>query len=182
MRYSVKTILALAFLALTNPAQAVTVDLEGTTAVGIRNLEFGGSFWNVSFNAGVWPDVFGQPPEFEKNPLAPALVEAINATLTVFQARSVGEPGSSIDAGFYQLPVFFDENENGLDWLGGYYADRFENGAWLDQLADKPFGGDAWPVTFPGMWADVELVPIPAAVWLFGSALGLLGWVRRRAT
>jgi len=26
------------------------------------------------------------------------------------------------------------------------------------------------------------VVPVPAAVWLFGSALGLLGWVRRRAT
>ena len=25
------------------------------------------------------------------------------------------------------------------------------------------------------------VVPVPAAVWLFGSALGLLGWVRRRA-
>lgn len=25
-------------------------------------------------------------------------------------------------------------------------------------------------------------IPVPAAVWLFGSALGLLGWVRRRAT
>jgi hypothetical protein len=24
-------------------------------------------------------------------------------------------------------------------------------------------------------------IPVPAAVWLFGSALGLLGWVRRRA-
>jgi hypothetical protein len=26
----------------------------------------------------------------------------------------------------------------------------------------------------------VNAVPIPAAVWLFGSALGLLGWLRRR--
>lgn len=28
---------------------------------------------------------------------------------------------------------------------------------------------------------DVNVVPVPAAVWLFGSAMGLLGWVRRRA-
>ena len=27
----------------------------------------------------------------------------------------------------------------------------------------------------------IAVVPVPAAVWLFGSALGLLGWVRRRA-
>lgn len=28
---------------------------------------------------------------------------------------------------------------------------------------------------------SVEVIPIPAAAWLFGSALGLLGWLRRRA-
>ena len=27
-----------------------------------------------------------------------------------------------------------------------------------------------------------SVVPVPAAVWLFGSALGLLGWLRRKAT
>jgi len=25
------------------------------------------------------------------------------------------------------------------------------------------------------------VVPIPATVWLFGSALGLLGWMQRKA-
>lgn len=29
--------------------------------------------------------------------------------------------------------------------------------------------------------ADASVVPVPAAAWLFGSALALLGWVRRRA-
>jgi hypothetical protein len=27
---------------------------------------------------------------------------------------------------------------------------------------------------------NIGMVPVPAAVWLFGSALGLLGWLRRR--
>jgi len=29
---------------------------------------------------------------------------------------------------------------------------------------------------------EVNVVPIPAAVWLFGSAIGMLGWMRRRRT
>jgi len=29
---------------------------------------------------------------------------------------------------------------------------------------------------------NATLVPVPAAVWLFGSALGLLGWIRRKST
>ncbi len=28
---------------------------------------------------------------------------------------------------------------------------------------------------------DVNVVPVPAAVWLFGSGIGLLGWLRRRS-
>jgi hypothetical protein len=33
-----------------------------------------------------------------------------------------------------------------------------------------------------GNYSSSALVPVPAAVWLFGSGLGLLGWFRRRAT
>lgn len=30
-------------------------------------------------------------------------------------------------------------------------------------------------------WIAPAPIPVPASVWLFGSALGLLGWIRRRA-
>ncbi len=43
--------------------------------------------------------------------------------------------------------------------------------------SSKANGGFAWAVRS----GDVSAVPVPAAVWLFGSALGLLGWIRRKA-
>jgi hypothetical protein len=38
----------------------------------------------------------------------------------------------------------------------------------------------AWAVTDGDVAASV--IPIPAAVWLFGSGLGLLGWMRKKAS
>lgn len=49
-------------------------------------------------------------------------------------------------------------------------------------------GGDAFELTAQSgnnsiykVEFSTAAVPVPAAVWLFGSALGLLGWMRRRA-
>jgi hypothetical protein len=41
------------------------------------------------------------------------------------------------------------------------------------------FSGD-FGRNFMSMGIAVTTVPVPAAIWLFGSGLGLLGWVRRR--
>ena len=41
------------------------------------------------------------------------------------------------------------------------------------------FSGD-FGRNFMSMGIAVTTVPVPAAIWLFGSGLGLLGWLRRR--
>jgi hypothetical protein len=42
------------------------------------------------------------------------------------------------------------------------------------------FNGD-FGRNFMSMGIAVTTVPVPAAIWLFGSALALLGWIRRKA-
>ena len=55
------------------------------------------------------------------------------------------------------------------------------NGVWPDkntfELKFKS-GGDELKLT--GTLSSLA-VPIPAAFWLFGSGLGLLGWIRRKS-
>jgi hypothetical protein len=53
----------------------------------------------------------------------------------------------------------------GNDLLIGIHVTAFASGG-SESLVSPP----------PG-----TVIPVPAAVWLFGSALGLLGWVRRRS-
>lgn len=50
-----------------------------------------------------------------------------------------------------------------------------------------PVGSTTWDTSgssyalYPTGIAFQGTVPIPPAVWLFGSALGLMGWMRRKA-
>lgn len=41
-------------------------------------------------------------------------------------------------------------------------------------------GDDDDPINYIARPNGIAVVPVPAAVWLFGSALGMLGWMRRR--
>jgi hypothetical protein len=109
-------------------------------------------------------------------------------------------PGES---GFYGLQQMLT---NGVDDLM-FYGDNIEpgdlgNGWWESALfgTTPDFSGltitrldmivNDLSIVSDGSWTDVTLdatyvvhattVPIPAAIWLFGSGLGLLGWFRRR--
>jgi hypothetical protein len=80
----------------------------------------------------------------------------------------------------------------------GFFSNVEGDTVYWSGTAFAPEGSEAWYTNF-GIgsqghaskngfiqygWAvrsgDVAVVPVPAAVWMFGSALGLLGWMRRR--
>jgi hypothetical protein len=48
--------------------------------------------------------------------------------------------------------------------------------SWTDATTSLPI-----PVTYNQANVNVAPIPVPAAVWLFGSALGVMGWLRRKA-
>lgn len=64
------------------------------------------------------------------------------------------------------IPVIFDGSWNGIHKVVVEH-----------QQADSNWGGDSKAIRIDNFSATV--VPIPASVWLFGSALTGLGWLRR---
>jgi len=77
-------------------------------------------------------------------------------------------------------------NATGRGWAdfgGGFnYRPFYANTGLGAQYAIISLGNasEDFADTTAGVYLVRTVVPVPAAVWLFGSALGLLGWVRRR--
>ena len=72
----------------------------------------------------------------------------------------------TLNDGPFQIPTLFLNFGSDLSNAGGTIGFN------MDEI--DPFDG------FRAGTGTVSAVPVPAAVWLFGSGLGLLGWLRRR--
>ena len=76
--------------------------------------------------------------------------------------------------------LLFDDNDNPIATF--FVPNTGGNNTW-DQLSFGAVQGvKRLVIELNGSGAidNVTYVPVPAAAWLFGSALGLLGWIRRR--
>lgn len=90
--------------------------------------------------------------------------------------------------GLRDLGLVVDETYDDWDWYSsaGYNSNQFEI---IDITPDGTVYGNGrlagsvgGATSRMGFKMTSEVVPIPAAVWLFGSALGVMGWIRRRSS
>ena len=166
-------LLATALLFTGLAAHAFTVDLVGTNATGISDLNIGGTAYDVAFQfaqadtapvacgSAVPCDVF-----FGDETAAQAAITAINAALNPTIAITVG----STEKANYFVP--YSQGGGSVEAVQGTFtADSMwlSIGASLDNTDIIEFAR-----------FSPAVIPIPPAAWLFGSALAILGWIRRR--
>jgi hypothetical protein len=169
-------------------ASAATVvvfgSLEGK-AIGITDLDIDGTSYEVLFDElataasiyGPFPGTFSMTGN-EANAASLAIVAALNTA----EALSVGEDTSedSLLNGRFSIGVSSFGGELPSTQFVVLSEGNFTLGEWTDPRSDQGFyvGEDRTWATF----TPTAVIPVPAAVWLFGSALGLLGWIRKRTT
>ncbi len=192
-----RTALGVILLFVVGSAHAAVVSTLPQTAinftgVGGTNDYAAGFVWNSTSDFASADLYMG----IEGNPSA-------DLTVSLYDDIS-GSPGALIlallganptTAGLYSYTGTTSLTFGNTYWLvasTGVYGDVENEYIWYDgTLGDSNYVATQWrsppetvswftsAIVSPAAFA-VHAVPIPAAVWLFGSGIGLLGWFRRR--
>jgi hypothetical protein len=173
---------------------------DGTNALGIIGLEIdpgSGELWDITFEAdndhdGLPVDcrdvfVYSACPTLFQN--EPGAISAVNQIeLALNDDVSIGGNGNPVVLTIgttkktgYHVPTLYDStdcNDPGqakgtCTVLGKYFAEE-----WAIALSAEIILTSN--VEIAKFTPHVVVIPIPPAAWLFGSALGLLGWIQRK--
>jgi hypothetical protein len=154
--------------------------------------------------------IAGESGQFITDGTANGTAAAGNYTLIDFSVTSSATGGTigSLSGGEYAADIFSTYEPFSFVWDGSSVTQWLESGtngfdwwAFDDELAagqsayffgwdtgniNDPARGAHWdgnnaiPLAVGDIHMSVSAVPVPGAVWLFASGLGMLGWLRRR--
>jgi hypothetical protein len=166
--------LAVMLLLAVGSVQASTIVYSSPGIVtGIAGLDIGGTLYNVDFETGAY-STFGGVEEFWTSiPEASLAVDLINDVLNAGVVRVLNNDSQYFLT--YNPSFSVLAGDGNIDWGVNALPLDFVDVLWVAGVAG------AEP-SFHGARTAWSVVPIPAAVWLFGSALAGLGWFRRRQT
>ena len=180
-------VVAMGLLLGASMAQAAVVFSTNTPnkAVGITDLNIGGTFYNVAFDeqtpaVGIYgglPGVF----DFTTVGSASAAVDAVVAELNTAGALRVGEEViDTLNPLQETFNVGYGSTGNDALAVVDIVQAAIDVGTWANLGADiLLYNGDER--TYATFTVSQPPIPVPAAAWLFGTGMvGLIGITRRR--
>ena len=202
----VTSTLLLTALGASSFANAATLNVVGGQLIGASGVNVAGTLYDVEFKYGSCVDIFDgcdSNSDFDFTSISEANIAAQAVLDQVFIGQYDASNADVYGVGFssentegrYVLRLPWEIGTNGVNnWFNARqilnYSDARidQENAWLccgDTPVDDTAGGGYLyqPIANNIMFADftASAVPVPAAVWLFGSGLvGLVGVARRR--
>jgi hypothetical protein len=199
--YKVKKLAgAIALLAVSFATQAaVSYNVDGITGKldGIDNLVVDSKTYNVSFIDGSFTSVFGTQTDFTNSSsaehAATALLNALisPSALPLGVSSTIGLVNGCGENQYNECDIFTTWGPYGnTDIYGNIQIELWDTYLFLSHgvgwetatsniITPVDTTGIPWSVF--AKFTQVSAVPVPATIWLFGSALaGLVGFVRRK--
>lgn len=177
--------LILVFCANVANVFAANVQYSGLDVVGVSGLIIDGQSYTATFFDGSYNNFLAAYPEPANDiSYTDEFAEAATNALYEFAILEDGFAGINGDniSGCTSASCFLSTTVTQDPLLAWTFEFQGSNPAFLSPIYLN-FHQDYvtnYTNTTNILWTATTVVPVPAAVWLFGSAFGMIGWVRRR--
>ncbi len=179
-------------------ANSATLLMNSDELAGASGVNVNGTLYDVSFFSGSCTSVYDDCDATSDFTFQTA-ADADTASAALLSQVFINTDGFSFDdspeltvdcVGTQQCQIWtpYLVNSGGVDSKIAFNKWNITGEDW-DSLGSGHVAAHAIGTNLPAdyLWAkwtvsEVQVVPVPAAVWLFGSALAGLGWMRRKQT